>query len=70
MSPRRPRLTTKTDVTIMKPRIIHNKKNVLPGNKGSILMPLKMSGRAIKTIDVSIVAIKTPRVVLVRTNHL
>ena len=33
-------------------------------------MPLKMSGSAISTIEVSMVAINTPRVVLVSTSHL
>ena len=33
-------------------------------------MPLKMSGSAMRTIDVSIVAMRTPSVVLESTNHL
>jgi hypothetical protein len=33
-------------------------------------MPLKMSGKAISTIDVSIMAINMPNVVLESTTHL
>jgi hypothetical protein len=60
MSPRRPRLTTSTLVTTMKLRIIHNKKKLFFGSRGSMWMPRK----------ISIIAIKEPSVVLERATHL
>ena len=43
---------------------------MLPGSSGSIPIPRKMSGSAINTIDVSIVAIRTPSVVFDSAIHL
>jgi hypothetical protein len=38
--------------------------------KGLIWMPLKIEGKAIRTIDISIEAIKVPIVVFERATHL
>ena len=70
MSPTRPRLTTSTLVTSRNPMRIHRKYDVLPGASGSILMPRKMSGSAMRRIDALMVAIKTPMVVLESAIHL
>ena len=50
--------------------IKHSSRLVLPGSKGLIPTPRKMSGNAINRIDPLIVAIKTPRVVFDSTIHL
>ncbi len=65
-----PRLTTNTLVTMRKPRIIHNRKNVFDGSNGSRWMPRKMAGSAMRTIDPSIAAISTPIVVMNSAIHL
>ena len=70
MSPRRPRLVTRTLVTTRKPKIIHNKKKLLPAFKGSIPMPRKMSGNAIRVMEPSIVAINMPSVEMKSAVHL
>src|SRR5438270_9799998 len=70
MSPTRPRLTTSTLVTSRNPIRIQRKYDVLPGASGFILMPRKMSGRAIIRIELLIVAIRTPIVVLDSAIHL
>ena len=70
MSPRRPKLTTSTAVTTMKPIIIHSRMVVLPGCSGLIPMPRKMFGSAISTMDELTVTISTPSVVLDRAIHL
>ena len=55
MSPSRPKLTTSTAVTTMKPIISHSSSVVFPGCSGSTPMPRKMSGSAISRIDELIV---------------
>ncbi len=70
MSPRRPKLTTSTAVTTMKPIIIHSRMVVLPACSGLMPMPRKMFGSAISTIDELTVTISTPSVVLDRAIHL
>ena len=70
MSPSRPRLTTSTLVTTRKPRIIHSRKKVLEGRSGSRWIPRKMSGRAMRTMEPSIVAISIPSVVMNSAVHL
>jgi len=70
MSPRRPKLTTRTAVTTMKPISIQSRMVVLPGCSGLMPMPRKMSGRAISMIEELMVTINTPSVVLERAIHL
>ena len=43
---------------------------MLPGSSGSSLMPLKMAGSEMMTIDPSMAAMSTPRVVLESAIHL
>src|ERR1019366_5586535 len=63
MSPTRPKLTTRTAVTRMKPIKIHRKYDVLPGASGCILIPRKTSGNEISRIDWLIVTMRIPSVV-------
>ena len=70
MSPRRPKLTTSTAVTTRKPIIIHSRIVVLPGWRGLMPMPRKMSGRAISMMDELTVAISMPSVVFDKAIHL
>ena len=70
MSPRRPKLTTSTAVTTMKPIIIHSRMVVFPGWRGLMPTPRKMSGSAISTMEELMVTISTPSVVLDRAIHL
>src|SRR5579864_9168993 len=70
MSPRRPRLTTSTAVTIVKPRIIHSMYFVLLGASGSTRTPLKIEGSPISTIVVSIVTIRVASTVFESAIHL
>ena len=43
---------------------------MLPASSGFSLMPLKIAGSEMSTIDALIVAISMPRVVLLRATHL
>ena len=43
---------------------------MLPGASGSMRMPRKMSGSAIRRIDASIVAIRIPSIVFESATHL
>ena len=43
---------------------------MLPGSSGLTLMPVKMAGREMMTIEPSIADISTPRVVFDRATHL
>src|ERR1700677_3785860 len=70
MSPTRPRLTTSTAVTRVNPIRIHRKYEVLDEVSGLSLMPRKMSGSEINSIDELIVTIRMPNVVLERAIHL
>ena len=70
MSPRRPNVVTKTLVTTKKPRIIHNKKKLLPASRGLMSMPRKMSGRAISVMVPSMVAMSIPKVEMNKATHL
>ena len=70
MSPRRPKLTTRTPVTTRKPIIIHSRIVVLPGCRGLMPMPRKMSGRAMSMMDELMVAISMPSVVFDKAIHL
>ena len=70
ISPSRPTLTTRTELTTRYPRIIHSRKNELPGCSGSRSMPRKMLGIAMSMIDESIVARRTPTVVFDSAIHL
>src|SRR5260370_36206211 len=70
MSPTRPRLTTRTEVTSVKPMNIHRKYEVFDGTSGSSLMPRNSAGSEISRIDWLIVTIKIPSVVLDKAIHL
>ena len=66
----RPQVTNSVEVTTMYPIRIQSRKPVLPGVSGLILMPVKIVGRAIRTILEFSVAINIPSVVLERAIHL
>src|SRR3984893_464950 len=70
MSPTRPRLTTRTEVTSVNPMNIHRKYEVFDGTSGSSLMPRNSAGSEISRIDWLIVTIKIPSVVLDKAIHL
>ena len=70
MSPSRPRLTTRTATTIVKPSSIHSMYFVLPGSSGLMWMPRKIAGRPIRTIVESIVMISDASTVLDSAIHL
>ena len=50
MSPSLPRVTTRTDVTIMYPRSIHMSRVMFAGTSGFTPSPLKMAGRDMSTM--------------------
>ena len=54
----------------MKPISSHSRKVVFPGSSGLMWIPRKMSGRAIRTTDKSIVAISVASVVFESAIHL
>jgi hypothetical protein len=64
----RPNVTSNVAVTMLYPNNIHNK--YWKEESGSILMPRKMAGNAMRTMLMSIDAIKTPSVVFESTTHL
>src|ERR1700733_6086870 len=70
MSPTRPRLTTSTAVTRMKPRKTHRKYEVLEDSSGFSLMPRNRAGSEISRIDWLIVTIRMPSVVFDSAIHL
>ena len=70
MSPTRPRETTSTARTTMKPISIHSMYPVLPGASGLSSIPRKMSGREISTMDWLMNTIRVPSVTVARAIHL
>ncbi len=70
MSPTRPRLTTSTEVTSKNPIRIQRKYEVFSGASGSISIPRKMSGRAMRRIELLIVTIRMPMVAFDSAIHL
>ena len=70
MSPTRPRLTTSTAVTSVKPMNTQRKYEVFPGTSGLSWMPRNRAGSEINKIDWLIVTIKIPSVVFDSAIHL
>ncbi len=70
MSPKRPKVNTSTEVTSRNPMRTHRKYELLPGARGSSLIPRKMSGKAMMVIEPLITTMSTPIVVLVSATHL
>jgi hypothetical protein len=70
MSPTRPRLTTRTAVTSVKPMNTQRKYEVFDGIRGLSWMPRNRAGNEISKIDWLIVTIKIPSVVFDSAIHL
>jgi hypothetical protein len=70
MSPNLPSVTTSTAETSRKPMIIQSRYETLPGASGLSLMPRKMAGREMITMEAFTVASSMPSVVLDSAIHL